>query len=110
MYVFAKSYQSDGIVQAILNIAFIVVLFTVGWTLADLFVGIFISDNGYIINLSPGDTANKFLKLTGFYRPLGGDSIKLMPKDTISLILLSVVEIFFYRFFFSVNKVAKEAK
>ena len=110
MYIFAKSFQSDGWVQAILNIAFMVILFTVGWTLADLFVGLIVSDQGYILNIKPNSILNNILKISGFYRPLGGDSIKLMPKDTICLLVLTTAEVFFYRFFFSVNKTTTEAK
>ena len=61
MYIFAKSFQSDGWVQAILNIAFMVILFTVGWTLADLFVGLIVSDQGYILNIKPNSILNNIL-------------------------------------------------
>lgn len=107
IFVFARSYQKDGLLQAILNLTFLVIIFTVGWTITVLFVGFLMSDQGYIINVSPGSFLNKLLRLTGFYEPLGGDLVKLTPKDSIALIVLTIVEIFFYRFFFSLNKQKK---
>jgi hypothetical protein len=99
-YVFSKTFQSDGIVMAFLNVAFIIVLFTVGWTLSDLIIGLFISDEGYRILIPKGKFFLTFIKLTGFFRPESGDYAKLLPKDSIALILLSTIEVMFYRFFF----------
>lgn len=107
IFVFAKSFQKDGLLQAILNLIFLVIIFTVGWTIIDLFVGLIISDRGYMLNVTPGSFLNGLLRLTGFYEPLGGDLVKLTPKDAIALIVLTIVEIFFYRFFFSLNKQKK---
>lgn len=107
MFVFARSFQKDGLLQAILNLAFIVIIFTVGWTITDVFVGLVVSDRGYLINVRPGSFLNGLLRLTGFYEPLGGDTVKLTPRDSTSLIVLTVIEVFFYRFFFSVNKEKK---
>jgi len=112
MYVFGKSYQSDGLMQAVLNLAFIIILFTVGWTVSDFFTGLIISDAGYEINLPINALIHGLLKLTGFYKPISYDVIKIIPKDTISLILASVVEYYFYKFFFGLSKQSKleEAK
>lgn len=104
IFVFARSFQKDGLLQAILNLAFLVIIFTVGWTIIALFVGLVISDAGYIVNVAPGSFMNGLLRLTGFYEPLGGDLVKLTPKDSIALVVLTIVEVFFYRFFFSLNK------
>lgn len=110
VFIFARSYQREGLLQAILNLAFIVIIFTVGWTITDVFVGLIISDQGYIINVSPGSFFNGLLRLTGFYEPLGGNTVKLTPKDATSLVILTIVEVFFYRFFFSVNKEKKDSQ
>jgi len=107
IFVFARSFQKDGLLQAILNLAFLVIIFTVGWTITALFIGLVISDGGYIVNVAPGSFLNGLLRLTGFYEPLGGDAVKLTPKDSISLLVLTIVEVFFYRFFFSLNKQKK---
>jgi len=99
-YVFAKTFQSDGVVMALLNVAFVVVLFTVGWTISDLVTGLFISDAGYRILIPQGKFFLTLVKLTGFYRPESAEYAKLLPKDAIALVLLSTIEVFFYRFFF----------
>lgn len=99
-YVFAKTFQSDGVVLAFLNVAFIVVMFTVGWTISDLAVGLFVSEEGYRILMPQGKALLTMIKLTGFYRPESAEYAKLLPKDAIALVFLSTIEIFFYRFFF----------
>ena len=104
-YAFSKSYQSDGFVQAILNVAFVVILFTVGWTISDLITGFFISENGYDILIPQGKVIFNLLKMSGIFRPLGDGFAKLLPKDSIALILLTTIEIFFYRFYFKKTKI-----
>ena len=104
VWAFTKSYQNDGWMQAFLNFAFIIILFSVGWTLSDLIMGIFIRDNGYIFYAGYNPVLLVFLKLTGIYRPLGDGSALLLPKDTLSLILLSTIELIFYRVFFRNTK------
>lgn len=100
VYAFARSYQTDGILQALLNVTFIIILFAVGWTISDLFVGLVIPVEGYSIPNPPGQFLYGLLKMTGFYIP-GNDGYGILaPKDTISLILLTIMEIFFYRFYF----------
>ena len=110
VFIFARSFQREGLLQAILNLAFIVIIFTVGWTIIDVFIGLIVSDQGYIVNVSPGSFLNSLLRLTGFYEPLGGNMVKLTPKDATSLVVLTIVEVFFYRFFFSVNKEKKNSQ
>ncbi len=99
-WAFSKSYQNDGLVQAFLNVFFIVILFTVGWTLSDLVVGLFINAGGYEIAIPDSKTAQFFLKITGFVRIYGNGFGKLIPKDSISLVVLTIIEYFFYRFYF----------
>ncbi|MEO8665942.1 MAG: hypothetical protein ABI462_10630, partial [Ignavibacteria bacterium] len=48
------------------------------------------------------------LKISGFYAQQGA-IITLTPKDSITLILVTVLEFFFYRFYFSKAKVTKAA-
>lgn len=86
--------------MAFLNVAFIVVLFTVGWTLSDLITGFFISENGYRIMIPQGKALLTLIKLTGFFRPESAEYAKLLPKDSIALVFLSIIEVLFYRFFF----------
>jgi hypothetical protein len=100
VWAFAKSYQTDGIVQAFLNVFFIVILFTVGWTISDLLVGFIVSDVGYEILLPTNGLSMFFLKLTGFIKVYGNGYGRLTPKDSVSLLFLTTIEIFFYRFYF----------
>lgn len=99
-YVFCKTFQTDGVVLALLNVTFIIVLFTVGWTLSDLVIGLFISDAGYRILIPQGKVLLSLIKMTGFFKPESAEYAKLVPKDAIALIFLSTLEILFYRFFF----------
>jgi len=103
-WAFSKSYQTDGWMQAFLNLGFIIILFSVGWTAADLLMGIIIPVNGFIISTGQNAVYLNLLKLTGFYKPLGYGNALLLPKDTCSLILLSVIEFYFYKFFFQKSK------
>lgn len=103
-WAFSRSYQTDGWLQAFLNLAFIVILFSVGWTVSDLLIGIIVSQNGYIISTGQNAILIVLLKITGFYKPLGSGSALLQPKDTISLLFLSLIELFFYSFFFRKTK------
>lgn len=98
-WAFCKSFQSDGLVQAILNVCFIVILFTVGWTISDLLVGFVISDAGYLINLPTSPSSLLLLKTTGFIK-MHGVTGSLQIKDSVSLIVLTVIEFYFYRFYF----------
>jgi len=108
VYAFCRSYQTDGWLQAFLNLGFIITLFAVSLTVCELIVGVFISDAGYTMSM-PGNPVFLFLlKISGFYAQQG-TTITLTPKDSITLILVSVLEFFFYRFYFSKSKVTKAA-
>ncbi len=108
VYAFCRSYQNDGWLQAFLNLGFIITLFAVSLTVCEMFVGIFISDAGYRIQM-PGNSFILFLlKISGFYAQQG-TTITLTPKDSITLVLVSILEFFFYRFYFSKSKVTKAA-
>ena len=98
VYAFCRSYQNEGIVQAFLNVAFIIILFAVGWTVSDFFLGFFIADS-YNIAMPDSNFEYALLKMSGFFIP-GNGTGTLVPKDTLSLIVLTVLEIFFYRFYF----------
>ncbi|MGB9696233.1 MAG: hypothetical protein ACP5P3_03490 [Ignavibacteria bacterium] len=99
VYVFVKTYQSEGLIQAFLNVAFIIIIFSVGWTISDLIMGFFISAEGYRVSLPTTKLAMILLKISGFIR-ITQDSIIVMPRDSISLLGLSIMEYFFYKFLF----------
>jgi len=108
VYAFCRSYQSDGWLQAFLNLGFIITLFAVSLTVCEMFVGLFVSDTGYSFQM-PGNAFFLFLlKISGFYAQQG-TTVTLTPKDSITLILVTILEFFFYRFYFSKTKVTKAA-
>lgn len=106
VYAFAKSYQSDGWLQAFLNIGFIITLFAVSLTVCELFVGIFIPDAGYTFRMPGNQVLLFFMKISGFYSQQG-TQITLTPKDSITLMFVSLLEFFFYRFYFKRTETAR---
>lgn len=107
-YAFSKSYQSDGWLQAFLNLGFIITLFAVSLTVCELIVSVFISDTGYIISMPSNKVVLFLLKISGFYAQQG-NTVTLTPKDSITLICVSLLELFFYRFYFKKVKITKVA-
>lgn len=107
-YAFSRSYQSDGWLQAFLNLGFIITLFAVSLTVCELIVGVFISDSGYRISMPSNPVFLFLLKISGFYAQ-EGNTVTLTPKDSITLICVSLLELFFYRFYFKKVKVTKVA-
>lgn len=108
VYAFCKSYQSDGWLQAFLNIGFIITLFAVSLTVCELIAGLFIPDAGYRISIPSNPVVLFLLKISGFYSQQG-NIVTLTPKDSITLVLVSMLELTFYRFYFkkiSATKVA----
>ncbi|MGK9367575.1 hypothetical protein ACSSWA_01585 [Melioribacter sp. Ez-97] len=72
-YIFVLKYQEESLATAFLNGALIIILFTVGWSISSSIVKIFFDSEGISLELN---------------------------ADTISLILLSIAEFFFYRFYY----------
>lgn len=105
-YAFCKSYQSEGWLQAFLNLGFIITLFAVSLTVCELIIGIFIPDTGYIIQLPKNQVILFLLKISGFYAQQG-TLVTLTPKDSITLMFVTVLEFFFYRFYFKKSVVTK---
>lgn len=106
VYAFCRSYQSDGWLQAFLNLGFIITLFAVSLTVCEIFVGIFISDSGYRLQMPSSPVLLFMMKISGFYAQQG-TTVTLTPKDSITLILVSLLEFSFYRFYFKKAKIAK---
>ncbi|MBK8552646.1 MAG: hypothetical protein IPL53_16875 [Ignavibacteria bacterium] len=107
-YAFCRSYQNDGWLQAFLNLGFIITLFAVSLTVCELFVGIFIPDTGYRMQIPDNQVLLFLLKISGFYAQQG-TTITLTPKDSITLLFVAVLEFFFYRFYFKKASVTKIA-
>ena len=100
VYAFARSYQSEGWLQAFLNLGFIIVLFAVSLTVCEIFTGLVISESGYSFTAPNNAVLMFFMKISGFYSQ-EGRTVTLTPKDSITLILVSVLEYFFYMFYFN---------
>jgi hypothetical protein len=73
LIIFTIKWQNESLGTAFTNLALIIVLFAVGWSIATAVVKIFIDSKGFGIQFD---------------------------SDTISLIILSIVEFFFYRFYY----------
>jgi hypothetical protein len=71
--IFTKKWQEDGLSSAFLNIALIGILFTVGWSITGMFSKLLMEPEGF-----------------GIY----------LDRDTFALLLLTIIEIFFYKFYY----------
>ena len=109
VYAFSKSFQTEGWLQAFLNLGFIITLFAVSLTVCELIVGIFISGSGYIIQIPKNQIILFMLKISGFYSQQG-TIVTLTPKDSITLIFVTILEFSFYRFYFKKAVVTKTVK
>jgi hypothetical protein len=77
LYIFTKKWQVESISSALINVALITILFTVGWSISTSVVKIFFDTKGLGIQFN---------------------------ADTISLTLLSIAEFFFYRIYYREEK------
>lgn len=73
LFIFTKKWQEDSLQTAFINAALIIILFSVGWSIATMILKIFIEPEGL-----------------GIY----------FDRDAISLTLLSIAEYFFYKFYY----------
>jgi len=83
LIIFTKKWQEEGFSAAWMNVGLIVILFAVGWTVTGMIAKILMEQEGF-----------------GIY----------FDRDTFSLTLLTILEVFFYRFYYSdiVIEVGKE--
>lgn len=79
--IFTKKWQDEKLSSAFINLALIIVLFAVGWSIATSVVKLIFDQKGFGIQFD---------------------------ADTISLTLLSIVEYFFYKFYYRDDKHAYE--
>jgi hypothetical protein len=108
VYIFARSYQSEGWLQAFLNIGFVIILFSVSLTVCEIFTGLVISENGYSFTAPTSQVLMFLMKISGFYAQ-EGRTVTLTPKDSVTLIFVTMIEFFFYKFYFSKLSVSKQA-
>ena len=77
LIIFTNKWQDDSLGSAFVNLALIVILFAVGWSISTSIVKIFIDSKGFGIQFD---------------------------SDAISLTILTIVEHFFYKFYFRDDK------
>ncbi len=73
LIIFTNKWQKEGISQAWMNVGLIVTLFAVGWTITGMIAKLIMGKEGF-----------------GLY----------FDRDTFSLALLTIIESFFYRFYY----------
>lgn len=73
LIIYTKKWQEEGVVAGLLNIGLILILFAVGWSISGMILKLFIDSEGFGL---------------------------LLDRDTLSLILLTIAEIFFYNFYY----------
>ena len=81
LYIFSKKWQDENLKSAFLNLALILILFSVGWSIATIIAKLFMEPEG-----------------------LG----KFYTRDDFSLTILSVAEFFFYGFYYGEDKVNED--
>lgn len=72
--IFTKKWQDESLTQAMMNLALIIVLFSVGWSISGMVSKALMEPKGF-----------------GLY----------FDRDTFSLTLLSIAEYFFYRMYYA---------
>ncbi|MBM4171898.1 MAG: hypothetical protein FJ214_08535 [Ignavibacteria bacterium] len=73
LVIFTKKWQDESLSSAFINIALIIILFSVGWSISTTVVNLIFEQKGLALHFD---------------------------ADTISLTLLTIVEYFFYRFYY----------
>lgn len=74
LIIFTKKWQDENLSTAFLNVGLIIILFSVGWTIT-------------------GMIAKAVMEPQGFGREFN--------RDTFSLVLLTIIEYFYYKFYYS---------
>lgn len=74
LIIFTKKWQDEGLTAAWMNVGLIAILFAVGWTVTGMIAKILLEQAGFGIHFD---------------------------RDTFSLTLLTIMEVFFYRFYYS---------
>ncbi len=81
--IFTWKWQKEGLSSAFLNLALILILFAVGWTITGLIAKLLMEPKGL-----------------GFY----------YDRDTFSLSLLTIVEFFFYKIYYKESTASDKGK
>ena len=81
LVIFTKKWQEEGLSTAFVNVTLIAILFTVGWSIAGMFAKLVMEPKGFGVQFD---------------------------RDTFSLTLLSIGEIFFYRLYYREKPVTED--
>jgi hypothetical protein len=73
VYIFTKNFIEENFLSGFLSVLFVVVIFSVGWTISEFVMSLFMESKGLGL---------------------------LFPRAAFSLILLMILELIFYRFYF----------
>jgi len=77
LIIFTKKWQDESLSNAFINIALIILLFTIGWSISTSITKIFLESKGFGLHFD---------------------------RDTISLTILTIAEILFYRVYYREKK------
>ena len=78
IYIFTKNFIEENFVSGFLSVLFVVIIFSVGWTISEFIMSLFMESKGLGL---------------------------LFPRAAFSLILLTIMELIFYKFYFRKQKV-----
>lgn len=74
LIIFTKKWQNENLSTAFLNVGLIIILFSVGWTITGMIAKAVMEPQGFGLEFN---------------------------RDTFSLVLLTIIEYFFYKFYYS---------
>ncbi len=80
VYIFSKNYIEEGMLSAFLSVIFVIIIFSVGWTFSEFVMGFFMPNEGLSL---------------------------LFPRAAFSLVLLTILEGIFYKFYYNTKKTVK---
>jgi len=83
LVIFSKKWQDEKLSAAFTNVTLIAILFTVGWTITGMIAKVFMEPKGLGLQFD---------------------------RDTFALSLLTIVEIFFYRFYYKDDSTANDTE
>jgi hypothetical protein len=74
VYIFVRNYIEEGFLSGFLSLIFVVIIFSVGWTISEFAMAMFMKPEGLSI---------------------------LFPRFAFSLLLVTMLEVIFYSFYYS---------
>ncbi len=82
VYLFTKNFTEENFLSGFLSVLFVVIIFSVGWTISEFIMSIFMESKGLGL---------------------------LFPRAAFSLLMLTIMELIFYKFYFK-KKAIKQTK